>query len=1192
MRQHSEYIPLHLHTEYSLLDGSIKIEELVKVAADYRMPALAITDHGNLFGSIEFYKKASKAGIKPIIGCEIYVAPNSRFDKKGSKEDSNTSKSLAETLVPTGQKVSPKAISESAFHLILLAKDKEGYRNLCNLVTRAYTEGFYYKPRVDRELLERYSKGLIGLTSCLKGEIPYYLGREMYEEAKKAVIKYIDIFGKENFFIELQDNGLKEQIKVNSRLIDLSKEFDLRVVATNDCHYLRPEDARAHDVLLCIQTGKTINDPDRLRFESKEFYFKSPQEMKKAFQEIPSAIRATWEIAERCNVIFDLNAQLLPTFQVEKGISPQMYLKELAVSGLRERLGQTPPPIYSERLSMELDIINRMNYASYFLIVWDFIRFARQRAIPVGPGRGSAAGSLVAYCLGITEIDPIKYNLLFERFLNPERISMPDIDVDFCTNRRPEVIAYVADKYGHDRVSQIITFGTMAAKAAIRDVGRALAMPYAEVDRIAKLIPEGPNVSIDEALRLEPQLKESYETNPKVKDLIDIARRLEGLCRHASTHAAGVVVSPKPLTDIVPLYKNPTDNTITTQFDMITIESLGLLKFDFLGLKTLTVIEKTLKYIKASKGIDLSLKDISLEDKETYKLLSSGQTTGIFQLESSGMRELLIKLQPDRFDDLIALVALYRPGPLGSGMVEDFIKSKRGLKPVKYEIPQLKEILSETYGVILYQEQVMTIANRLANFTMGQADILRKAMGKKKPEEMEKQKEAFIKGAIANGISEKKARRLFDLMAFFAEYGFNKSHSAAYAYIAYQTAFLKAHYPVEFMAANLSADMDKTDKIIRAISECRNMSIRVLPPDINDSDREFKVIGDAIRFGLEAVKGVGSSAIGHIIETREKDGLFKSFEDFLFRIDNKKVNKKVIEGLIKAGAFDSTGIERKEAISMLNRPRTNRPIYNLFEEDSSTSKRLAATLDKEEILRFEKESLGFYITDHPLASYREVLSKMNYRRISELENIPDKTDILTAAVISNIKKIRTREKAEMMAYVTVEDEEGNAEMLIFPDLYKELGSLIQKDSLISIRGTVDKTEKGIKIISREIQDLNSVIEDYMNRGTQKIEDFLGTPVRIPTNQKDVQINQIDIFLKIDKDSMDRRFQQVKKTGCNPILISLKNAIMEYPGKYPLYLNLEINGCTVTVRTDCNVEPNTELIERIERIINDARVIVR
>lgn len=1133
MRPHSEYIPLHLHTEYSLLDGSIKIDELIELAAAFRMPALAITDHGNLFGAIEFYKKVSKAGLKPIIGCEVYVTPNSRFDKK-------------EPLSP--------------FHLILLAKDNEGYRNLSSLITKAYTEGFYYKPRIDRELLENHSRGLIALSSCLKGEIPYYLGRDMYEDAKKAIDKYLEIFGKENFFIEIQDNGLQEQVKVNKRLFDLAREFELQTVATNDCHYLRPEDARAHDVLLCIQTGKTVNDPDRLRFESKEFYFKSPEEMKKAFVEIPSAIRATWEIAERCNVKFELNAHLLPNFPVEKGISPDAILKDLAVTGLKERLGPTPPPIYSERLSMELDVINRMKYASYFLIVWDFIRFARERRIPVGPGRGSAAGSLVAYCLGITEIDPIKYNLLFERFLNPERISMPDIDVDFCTDRRVEVISYVAEKYGADRVSQIITFGTMAARGAVRDVGRALAMPYAEVDRIAKLIPEGPSITIHEALRVEPQFKEAYETNPKIKDLIDIARRLEGLCRHASTHAAGVVVSPKPLTDLVPLYKNPTDNTITTQFDMTAIESLGLLKFDFLGLKTLTVIEKTLKHIKASKGIDLSLKDISLEDKETYKLLCSGQTTGIFQLESSGMRELLIKMQPDCFEDLIALVALYRPGPLGSGMVDDFIKSKRGLKPVKYEIPQLKEILSETYGVILYQEQVMRIANKLANFTMGQADILRKAMGKKKPEEMEKQKEAFIKGAVANGIPEKKAMRIFDLMAFFAEYGFNKSHSAAYAYLAYQTAFLKAHYPVEFMAANLSADMDKTEKIIKAISECRNMSIMILPPDINESDREFKVIGNAIRFGLEAVKGVGSSAIGHIIEIREKDGPFKSFEEFLSRIENKKVNKKVIEGLIKAGAFDSTGIGRKTALTMLERPRTNTPIYNLFDNKPLDDKDIPLTsdkIDKEEILRFEKESLGFYITDHPLTNYREILSKMNYKKISELEEMPDRKDILTAAVISNVKKIRTKEKAELMAYVTVEDEEGNVEMLLFPDLYKELGGLIQKDSLISIKGTIDKTEKGVKIIAREIQDLDTAIKDYKNSLTSKIE----------------------VYFNINRCTSD-------------ILNSLKDTIIEYPGKYPLYLNLEYNGATIIVRTDCNVEASPELIQRIGRIIDGGRVVIR
>jgi len=1132
MHQHSEYIPLHLHTEYSLLDGSIKIDELIELASHYRMPALAITDHGNLFGAIEFYKKASKAGIKPIIGCEVYISPHSRFDKKGA--------------------------SESPFHLILLARDNEGYRNLSNLVTKAYTEGFYYKPRIDKELLERHSRGLIGLTSCLKGEVPYFLGKDMFDEARKAATRYMEILGKDNFFIEIQDNGIEEQVKVNKRLIELASDLGLQVVATNDCHYLRPEDARAHDVLVCIQTGKTINDPDRLIFGSKEFYFKSPEEMKRAFGEIPSAIKATWDIAERCNLRFDLNVPLLPSFTVENGLSPESYLRELAFSGLKKRLGPTPPEKYSERLSMELNVINKMNYASYFLIVWDFIRFAKERGIPVGPGRGSAAGSLVAYCLGITEIDPIKYNLLFERFLNPERISMPDIDVDFCTDRRPEVISYVSEKYGHDRVSQIITFGTMAARGAIRDVGRALAMPYAEVDRIAKLIPEGSNITIEEALRLEPQLKELYDTNPRVKDLIEIARRLEGLCRHASTHAAGVVVSPKPLTDFVPLYKNPTDNTITTQFDMASIESLGLLKFDFLGLKTLTIIDKTLRHIKASKGIDLSLNDLSLEDKKTYELLSSGQTTGIFQLESSGMRDLLIKMQPDCFEDLIALVALYRPGPLSSGMVDNFIKGKKGLIPIKYEIPELEEILKETYGVILYQEQVMRIANKLANFTMGQADILRKAMGKKKPEEMEKQKDAFIKGAIANRIPEKKAKRLFDLMAFFAEYGFNKSHSAAYAYLAYQTAYLKAHYPVEFMAANLSADMDNTDKIIKAIAECRNMSIMILPPDINESDREFKVTGNAIRFGLEAVKGVGTAAIESIIEIRQKDGAFKSFQDFMQRIENRKVNKKVIEGLIKAGAFDSTGIGRKDALAILESPRNNMPVYNLFDDKAMGDEGIRTDkTERDEILRYEKESLGFYITDHPLSTYREYLSKMNYKKISELEELSDREDIQTAAVISNIKKIRTKEKGEIMAYVMVEDEEGNAEMLVFPDLYKELGGLIQKDSLIAIKGTIDKTEKGIKIISREIRPLDLAIEDFKN----------------------LRINHIEVSLKLDMTSRER-------------LVLLRDAFRDFPGRYPLYLNLVINGSTVNIKSDLSIEPSDELIRTVKEILNHAEVIVR
>lgn len=1127
---HSDYVPLHLHTEYSLLDGSIKIAELAELAARYRMPAVAMTDHGNLFGAVEFYKKISRAGIKPIIGCEVYVAPANRFDKKGSNA------------------------SESSFHLILLARDNAGYRNLVTLVSKAYTEGFYYKPRIDKDLLAQYSGGLIGLSSCLKGEVPYYLSRDMLGKARECALEYKNILGPENFYIEIQDNGMEAQEKLNRRLVELSDELHISSVATNDCHYLKREDARAHDILLCIQTGKNVNDTDRLRFESDGFYFKSPEEMKKAFSELPAAIRSTREIAERCNVEFKLGVDLLPMYAVGNGSTPEAFLKELAIKGLIEKFGQNPPDVYRERLRTELDIINRMNYSSYFLIVWDFISYAKNHGIPVGPGRGSAAGSLAAYCLGITEIDPIKYNLLFERFLNPERISMPDIDVDFCQDRRAEVISYVSEKYGKDNVAQIITFGTMKAKAAIRDVGRAMDMPYAEVDKIAKLVPDTLKITIEDALKAEPQLKGLYDSDPKVRDLLDVAKRLEGLCRHASTHAAGVVVSPEPLTEYAPLYKNPVDGTIITQFDMNSIESIGLLKFDFLGLKTLTVIEKALEYIK-NNGAEFSIENISFEDAQTYELLCSGQTTGVFQLESSGMRDLLLRMQPDRFEDLLALVALYRPGPLGSGMVDNFIKGKKGQITVKYDLPQLEEILSETYGVILYQEQVMRTANKLANFTMGQADILRKAMGKKKPEEMERQKDAFIKGAVSNRIPLKKAEKIFDLMALFAEYGFNKSHSAAYAYIAYQTAYLKAHYPVEFMAATLSADMDNTEKIVKSISECRNMSIDILPPDINQSGREFKVIGNAIRFGLEAVKGAGSAAIESILETRAKDGSFKSIEDLLHRVDNKKINRKVMEGLIKAGAFDSLGLHRSMAMAMLDAASNGRAgVGSLFGQEDifgGVSNDMVKEWDERDLLIHEKEALGFYITGHPLSKYREALSIIKAKRIPELEEIADKQEVHVAGVISNIKKIRTKGRAENMAYLTLEDEDGSMDAIVFPDLFSSKAGILNKDAIIVVKGNVDKTDKGIKLVSRDICRLEDAIS---KNACQKVE-ITVKPHSIPS------------------ESLKR----------------LKDILSGYSGNYPLYLRIEMNDSQAIIATSYNIASSNDMIEKIETFMGKGTV---
>jgi DNA polymerase-3 subunit alpha len=1135
MYQHSDYVPLHLHTEYSLLDGAIRIKELVEQAAVFRMPAVAITDHGNLFGAVQFYRHATKAGIKPIIGCEVYVAPGSRFEKH-----------------------TPDA-EEASFHFVLLAKDNNGYRNLVTLVTKAYTEGFYYKPRIDIDVLKQYSGGLIGLTSCLKGEVPYYLQRGMIDKARERALEYKHILGPENFYIELQDNNLPEQEEANRRLIELASELHINLVATNDCHYMKKEDSRAHDILLCIQTGKTVKDKNRLHFSSDGFYFKSPEEMKNAFKDIPEAILNTMAIAERCNVEFKLGANMLPIYELENGQTPNALLEKLAIEGMLHRFGAAPNTLYAERLRRELDIIKKMGYSSYFLIVWDFISYAKKKGIPVGPGRGSAAGSLVSYCLGITDIDPVKYNLLFERFLNPERISMPDIDVDFCKDRRSEVISYVAEKYGKDHVAQIITFGTMAAKAAIRDVGRALDFPYIEVDRIAKLVPNTLNITIEDTLKVEPQLKALYDSNPRIKELINIAMRLEGLCRHASTHAAGVVISPTPLTDYTPLYKNPSDGSIMTQFDMGSIEKIGLLKFDFLGLKTLTIIDNALKYIR-DNGKDASLKDISFEDKKTFELLSSGHTTGIFQLESAGMRDLLVKISPNRFGDLIAIVALHRPGPMGSGMIDDFIKRKKGKIPVKYDLPQLKESLDETYGVILYQEQVMRIANKLANFTMGQADILRKAMGKKRPEEMEKLKEVFIRGAHANGISEKKATRIFDLMAFFAEYGFNKSHSAAYAYLAYQTAYLKAHCPVEFMAATLSADMDNTDKIVKSITECREMGIAILPPDINQSGQEFKVIGNSIRFGLEAVKGVGASTIESIIESRNTDGPFTSVSNFIERIDPRKVNKKVVESLTKAGAFDSLGTTRAKAMELMNRIlnessriHTARVFgqQNIFCNSTEETTENLAEWGEEELLKCEKEALGFYITGHPLTKYDGQLHKIGAKKTSELEELPEGKEIKIGGILRSIKRIQTKSKAEIMAYFRLEDPEGNIEGIVFPELYRNSLPLLQKDTPLLVKGTLDKTEKGIKIVSTEISRLDALEtkKDY------KVEISLRYPLS----------NNI---------SLEKLKSVITSNG---------------KGEYPLYLRIFLKDTETLIATGIRLSPDSEIISKIEEITGKGAV---
>lgn len=1156
---HSDFIPLHLHTEYSLLDGTIRIDEIVERAIQFKLPAVAITDHGNLFGAIDFYRRLSSAGIKPIIGCEVYLARNSRFEKSTSKNQ-----------------------QETPYHLILLCKDMDGYRNLVTLISKAYIEGFYYKPRIDKDLLSQYSGGLIALSSCLKGEVPYYLSLGMIDKARESALWYKNTFGPDNFFLELQANELPEQEAVNKQLVELGRELHIGLVATNDSHYLNREDAKAHDILLCIQTSKTLKDTDRMRFAKDTFYIKSPEEMWNIFKDVPEAIKNTRLVAERCNLDIRFDKFRLPYYKVPDKEEPNNYLRSLSTDGLKKKLRRVTPE-YNKRLETELNIIEKMGFSSYFLIVWDFIKYAKEKGIPVGPGRGSAAGSLVAYSLDITEIDPIKYGLLFERFLNPERVSMPDIDIDFCMDRRSEVIDYVSNKYGRDHVAQIITFGTMKARAAIRDVGRVMNIPYSEVDRVAKLIPPDPKITIKKAIEVEPRLKEVISERNEIKELIEIAERLEGISRHASTHAAGIVISPEPLTEILPLYKAPNEEVITTQYDMDAIKRLGLLKFDFLGLKTLTIINKAEELVNAQidKGKPFSIKEIPLDDNETFSLLSSARTTGIFQLESSGMRDILIRLKPECFEDLIALVALYRPGPIGSGMIDEFIKNKReqdsrktgSLK--KLNLPQLDKILEETHGIILYQEQVMEIAHKLANFTLSQADILRKAMGGKDPEEMEKLKNTFIYGLKSNRISERKAEMLYNLILQFAQYGFNKSHSAAYALIAYRTAYLKRHYPVQFMAASLSADMDNTDKVVSYINECKEMGIEILPPDINKSNREFTITGNAIRFGLEAVKGVGASAIEAILEARS-DGEFSSFFDFCMRIDTRRVNRKVIESLIKAGTFDSMG-RRAQLIAALDtfidsaarfQKEASSAQRSMFETHTPVEKELPDVKEWSETRRLtmEKEALGFYITGHPLNNYKKEMEGLNIIPISNLKEQDDKRDVNIGGIVLAIKEINTK-KGERMAYLTIEDLYGTIEVILFPDIYRKSEHILSMDTPIIINGNIDKTEKGTKVIARKIEPIDNARFILQDTGSEKDREIRP----IPPKERSITL----IMYKTIDDGN---------------LLKLKEILSRYSGNCPVYIKVVAKGeWEALFTTQQHINPSKEMITEVESLLGKGTV---
>ncbi|MDY6909737.1 MAG: DNA polymerase III subunit alpha [Thermodesulfobacteriota bacterium] len=1068
------FVHLHVHSEYSLLDGAIRLADLLDTARSYGMPAVAVTDHGGMFGALEFYEKAKKAGINPIVGCEVYVAPKSRFDRQATP--------------------GPNGDEDRNHHLVLLAENDAGYRNLMRLVTQAYLEGFYYKPRVDKELLRAHNQGLIALSGCLKGEVASNLLQGRKSTAVKAAEEYAALFGPDRYYLELQANGIPEQATVNEGLIQLARDLGLPLVATNDCHYLRRSDARAHELLLCIQTGKTILDQKRMKFSTDQLYFKSPEEMAREFAHVPEALENTVRIADRCRLEIPLGEYHFPVFPLEEGESIEDRFVKEVLEGFERRLkqiqkrrphfGSREREEYDKRLRYEIDVIREMGFAAYFLIVADFIGYAKKQGIPVGPGRGSAAGSLVAYVMEITDLDPIEHGLIFERFLNKERISMPDIDVDFCIHGRDDVHRYVSEKYGSDRVAHITTFGTMQARAVIRDVGRAMGMAYGDVDRIAKLIPASPGMTLKKAFELEPRLAEIQRDDPQVRELFEVALALEGLPRHVSTHAAGVVIGDRPIVEYMPLYRDQ-DGEIVTQYSMKYVEKAGLIKFDFLGLRNLTVIHNAVKLIEKNHGIQLKMEELPLDDSETYALLSRADTTGVFQLESSGMRDIMVRLRPENFADIVALVALYRPGPLESGMVEQYIDGKHGKIDITYELEALRPILESTYGVILYQEQVMKIASVLANYTLGEADILRRAMGKKIPEVMEAQRQRFLDGAKANGIDLAKANHIFDLMAKFAGYGFNKSHSAAYALIAYQTAYLKAHYPVEFMAALLNSVLSNTDQVVKLMNECHDKGIEVLPPDVNLSDRDFTVVEGKIRFGLAAVKNVGESAIESILRSRNNEGAFRSIYDFCERVDTQRVNRRVIEQLIKCGAFDSihdsrastfaaldTALERAQVVQ---RDRQSGQL-NMFELLRNRKRAASPPLpdvpawDSRTTLQYEKESIGFYVSGHPLDHYADQLATLCSADSQRVRERPEGTQAILCGLITVTKELTTK-RGERMAFLTLEDKLGTLEVVAFPEVFSQSRELLEQDEPKVVIGTVQHDEKGSKVIAERILTL-------------------------------------------------------------------------------------------------------------------------
>jgi DNA polymerase-3 subunit alpha len=1054
------FVHLHCHTDYSLLDGACEIDQLMKLAVEQKMPAVAMTDHGNLFGAVQFYNAAKANGVHPVIGCEVYVS------QKGHKTRTDT---------------------DRYNHLVLLCENQDGYRNLIKLVSTAYLDGFYYKPRIDMDLLNQHSKGLIAMSACLRGHIPETILSDKYDDAKRLALSYADIFGRNNFFLEVQDHHLEQDRRLTPQLNRLSQETGLALVATNDSHYLRKEDARAHEILLCVQTGKMMSDPNRMHWNSPDFYLKSREEMMVLFGELEDAVDRTWEIAERCHVKLDKVKEPFPKFDVPPEHTADTYFEYVARQGFERRRPRLEAmrakgilkhdlQEYAERLDREIRMIQKMQFSGYFLIVWDFIRYAKSLDIPVGPGRGSAAGSLVGYAMAITDIDPLQYGLLFERFLNPERVSLPDIDVDFCMNRRGEVIQYVTEKYGREQVAQIITFNTLGARAAIKDVGRVLEVPFADVERLTKLVPGVLNIKLADAMQMEPGFGEAAKKDPRIDEVLKVALRLEGLARNCSVHAAGVVISPQPLKELVPLYKTNRDE-IVTQYDMGGLEKLQLLKMDFLGLTTLTLIQDALRLIRKRHAVNLVPEDLPLDDEATYEIFSKGLTSGVFQFESAGMRDILRRYHPSRLEDLTALNALYRPGPIQGGMVDDFIERKWGRRAVQYDLPELKELLEETYGVIVYQEQVMQISNRIAGYSLGEADLLRRAMGKKKLEEMTKQREHFIQGALERGFPQKKVEKIFDLMEQFAGYGFNKSHSAAYAYLAYVTAYLKAHFPVDFLAALLTSETGNTAKVVKYINECRELGIAILPPDVNHSEWSFTPDdkapgGRGIRFGMGAIKNLGQSAVEAIARARAEAGSFSTLHELCEKVDLGAVNRRMIESLIRAGAMDSLEGTRSQKMAALDgameagqrawrdRESGQGGLFGevLEEQVHQPLPNVPDWTDKEK-LAGEKELLGFWVTGHPLDRYEDKISELATHDTSSLEGLAKGVEVKLCGVLSGVARKRNRDGKPWAAMV-LEDRIGAVEALVFANSYERLASEVLEDQAVLVTGLVLPEEGG------------------------------------------------------------------------------------------------------------------------------------